>query len=313
MVRHLFPLGLLGPSCVHGGASPPSAMDDAIVGALAASFEDERGVRAMDVHAIVRDGVVRLTGEVPDLLSAERAVVVAVGVPRVRAVIDELRVRPPARPDSVIRADLVTAWALDPVVETWQVGLDVLDGAVTITGQVDSEAERAQATRLAKGIPGVRGVEDRVVVLRPDVRSDGEVLADVLSRLAWEVGAAADAVTPSVANGVVTLRGTVPSDRARAEVIAGVVAEAALGHEALSVQAGAAPSPPTPDDALRRALEDALRADPRVLSAHVSVSVARGVVRLTGAVPTELARQSAEADARQVVGVVDVRNELTLR
>jgi osmotically-inducible protein OsmY len=67
------------------------------------------------------------------------------------------------------------------------------------------------------------------------------------------------------------------------------------------------------DEQLKRAVEDALGYDPRVLSFDPIVEVRGGVVTLGGTVDNLEARRAAERDARNTVGVVDVRNHLRVR
>jgi osmotically-inducible protein OsmY len=54
----------------------------------------------------------------------------------------------------------------------------------------------------------------------------------------------------------------------------------------------------------------ALLNDPQTPSAQINVDTLRGSVLLFGLVGDEQAKRSAEADAKRVSGVLDVRNEL---
>ena len=45
-----------------------------------------------------------------------------------------------------------------------KIDVDTRDGMVTLTGTVRSQAERDQALRLAHDTPGVKGVEDKLIV-----------------------------------------------------------------------------------------------------------------------------------------------------
>jgi CBS-domain-containing membrane protein len=83
----------------------------------------------------------------------------------------------------VSRADLVRAELLRPdieirhevihqVIETWMsidpasVDVDVRDGIVTLTGQVETEAVLAQLVQFVEHVPGVVGVDDRLSASR---------------------------------------------------------------------------------------------------------------------------------------------------
>ncbi len=66
--------------------------------------------------------------------------------------------------DTRIRADINGRWA-DANLETWQdLGLDVVERRVLLTGKVPTAAQRAQAVRLVRGVEGVREVIDDIKV-----------------------------------------------------------------------------------------------------------------------------------------------------
>jgi osmotically-inducible protein OsmY len=67
------------------------------------------------------------------------------------------------------------------------------------------------------------------------------------------------------------------------------------------------------DEELQQAVKDAFLYDPRVLSFRPEVSVADGVVTLSGTVRDLAAKRAAEADARNVVGVWRVKNRIKVR
>ncbi len=66
-------------------------------------------------------------------------------------IIDQVRMRLSTDPDVKGGADEVT----------------VKDGAVTITGRVDSDRGKAKATKLAKKVKGVKSVDNQLVVGPP--------------------------------------------------------------------------------------------------------------------------------------------------
>ena len=54
--------------------------------------------------------------------------------------------------------------ALDDSVKALNIDVDTVDGVVTLTGTVHSEAERTRAVQLARETNGVKSVNDRLVV-----------------------------------------------------------------------------------------------------------------------------------------------------
>ncbi|MBD3345891.1 MAG: BON domain-containing protein [Chitinivibrionales bacterium] len=65
-------------------------------------------------------------------------------------------------------------------------------------------------------------------------------------------------------------------------------------------------------ETIKRSIIDHLYWDQRVDASHVTVEIADETVRLSGSVPSALARASAEYDAWVVEGVKSVDNELTI-
>ena len=66
--------------------------------------------------------------------------------------------------DGSLTAKIKSKMALDDTIEAARIDVDTNGGAVTLTGTVRSEAERATAVRLARDTAGVTSVADRLVV-----------------------------------------------------------------------------------------------------------------------------------------------------
>jgi osmotically-inducible protein OsmY len=167
-------------------------------------------VDASAVGVAAKDGVVTLTGYVPDYpgrLAAERA---AKRVRGVRAVANDIQVTlDHERADPDIAADIVRELTLRPTVIP-NVQATVHDGHVTLTGSVRTLFQRAVAEKAVHRVHGVRNVVNRVGVVRA---------APELNRLVAAITRNAevprDVVGVEVADDVVTLTGEVPSWRAR--------------------------------------------------------------------------------------------------
>ena len=64
----------------------------------------------------------------------------------------------PIRTDAEIQQDALDELTWDAAVDARNLAVRVTDGVVTLTGQVDSYAEKREAERLVEMIPGVREV-----------------------------------------------------------------------------------------------------------------------------------------------------------
>ena len=66
--------------------------------------------------------------------------------------------------DGALTAKIKSKMALDDTVKALSIDVDTDNGAVTLSGTVHSQAERAKAVQLAKETAGVTSVVDRLVV-----------------------------------------------------------------------------------------------------------------------------------------------------
>ena len=71
--------------------------------------------------------------------------------------------------DSAISAKVKMAFAKDPGVKAIDVKVDTHLGAVQLSGWVNTAEEKARAEELAKAVPGVKTVENKIV-LKTDVK-----------------------------------------------------------------------------------------------------------------------------------------------
>jgi osmotically-inducible protein OsmY len=113
------------------------------------------------------DGDVVLRGSVVDLLQRAEAVRTARGVPGVGAVDDQLRTRPVGtdhRADAEIEAAVLDALILEHALPAYGIDVDVDGGQVTLCGAVDIASEREAAERIARRVPGVSDVRNRLKV-----------------------------------------------------------------------------------------------------------------------------------------------------
>ena len=107
-----------------------------------------------------------------------------------------------------------------PEVGAAHVGVEVHDGAVSLTGEVASYAERLAARRAAFRVRGVTTVADEVSVPTPlaDRPTDTDIAMSVERMLGGLVTIPRGAVQAEVRDGVVTLTGALAWDFLRATV-----------------------------------------------------------------------------------------------
>jgi osmotically-inducible protein OsmY len=116
------------------------------------------------IDASVKDGWVTLTGVAPFHYQRAEAEFVAGNVPGVIGLDDqvELTIDDPAPAD--VRQSISKAFKRDARLDAEALSIDTFDGTVTLSGHVSSWVEHDAAVNAAWAAPGVRTVEDEIVV-----------------------------------------------------------------------------------------------------------------------------------------------------
>ncbi|AMR25559.1 hypothetical protein A0257_23000 (plasmid) [Hymenobacter psoromatis] len=305
--------------------APADHLSDAdITAAIELFFTTKKGVPAHLIDVAAHEGIVRLTGITDNLLASERAEEIALAVRGVRGVVNELIISTPDRPNDELYHAVTQALRADPATTDYNVACTVADGVVTPTGIVQSWAEQQLVLRVLRGVRGVRRlVADELTIRWGEIQnSDEEISAQIRELLAWDIRVLSDQVGVRTTDRVVHLSGTVGTAAERAQVVAVAYQAGARRVDARDLfVAYWAQSPELrrekfvqrSDADLAQAVLATFRYDPRVLDYQPTVVVHDGLVTLTGQVSSLRAKQSAEQDARHVVGVWNVHNLLKVR
>lgn len=297
--------------------------DTDITDAIELLFLLQKGVTSQLIDVRTHEGIVELTGFTSCLLSRERAEEMAKAVRGVRGVINELEIRTPDIPDEELLHSVEQALKQDPATREYNVRCQACDGRVTVEGTLQSWAEQQLVLQVLKSVRGVREIEKRLNTRDEDVtNSDKEIKTQLLELLEWDIRIKPDLITIQVNQGVVTLIGTVGTATEHDRVVATAylvgatqvdasnlfvaqwAMEKTLRRQQFTVKA---------DEEVAQAVRDILSHDPRVRAFNPIVHVREGVVTLAGTVSNLRARQAAEQDAYNVVGVREVHNLLQVR
>jgi osmotically-inducible protein OsmY len=174
-----------------------------------------------EIRVAATESVVTLTGSVPtfaDKWAAERAAERVFGV---RAVANDLAVAVPIpfqRTDTDIARAIVDALGWDVQVPDTKIKSAVTNGWVTLEGDVEWRYQRDTAARAVRNLAGVRGVTNNIIVTPKPVASR-DVDRSIKQALERRADRTAEAISVETKDGVVTLKGSVPSfgDRRAAE------------------------------------------------------------------------------------------------
>jgi len=116
--------------------------------------------------------------------------------------------------DTKLQKAVLEELAWEPSVTAAHIGVTANAGIVTLSGHVESFAEKHAAEAAARRVKGVEAVAEEIEVrLAFDAkRSDGQIAAAVINRLDWNVAVPRNAVKVQVESGWITLSGQVDWD-----------------------------------------------------------------------------------------------------
>ena len=210
--------------------------------------------------------------------------------------------------DADLKRDVSAELAWDPAVRSTAIGVAVKDGVVTLTGHLDTFAEKHAVSRAVQRVAGVKAVALELDVrLSPDhKRNDTDIATSAEHALQWNTSVPAQAISLTVDHGWVTLRGEVEWDYQRRSVEKAI--RPLIGVVGISNEIKLRVRPQAAD--LARNIESALLRQAIREARQIQVAVDGNTVRLTGTVHSWHERAAAQGVAWSAPGVNAVVNEL---
>jgi osmotically-inducible protein OsmY len=113
--------------------------------------------------------------------------------------------------DNQLQQDVLAELKWEPSVTAAHIGVAAKDGVVTLSGQVENFMNKFAAERAARRVQGVKAVAEEIEVRLPTDkrRTDEQIAAAIVERLAWNVSVPQGAIQVKVEKGLVTLSGQV--------------------------------------------------------------------------------------------------------
>jgi osmotically-inducible protein OsmY len=210
--------------------------------------------------------------------------------------------------DLRIRDAVAQELAWDSEVDATAIGVAARDGAVTLTGFIDSYVGKLAAERAAKRVRGVRAVANDIQVRVRLDRTDEDIARDAAWALDFH-GTELDHVQATVHQGFVTLTGTVPSMFKRTVAQNAVKHIKGVRHVINRLEVVSTASSEDVQQEILRALHRRADVDAR----GIEVVVTGNRVELVGTVNSWGERLAAEEAASHAPGVAIVDNNLGVR
>jgi osmotically-inducible protein OsmY len=215
--------------------------------------------------------------------------------------------------DEAIKRDIAAHLEWDDRIDTSRLNVSIVDGDVTLEGIVPTYTAREAAKALAWSVEGVRSVIDKMQIAATagaDLPTDLEIQSILDDILEWDPEVDGEDIEVKVLDGWVTLRGSVDTYWKKLRVAEKL--SAVRGVKGMTNELAVVLTKSVTDKVIAEGIVEAIDRDIRVNVDDVTVVVDRGVVELSGIVPTWRARAASENAARYTAGVVDVDNGIVV-
>src|SRR6185369_9974651 len=210
--------------------------------------------------------------------------------------------------DTELKKDVVDELKWDLAVSADAVGVEVKGGVVTVTGHLDTFAEKVAVERAVRRVSGVHAIALEIDVMLTPLhrRSDTEIAGAAEHAIRWHAEVPAEKLRVTVDGGWLTLIGEVEWDfqhRAAYRAVQSLIGVVGVSNEIAIRQRT------TPQDLVRR-IEDALKRQ-AVREAHkLSIEVKGDCVTLRGRAHCWKEREAIEGAAWAAPGVRSVVSEM---
>lgn len=212
--------------------------------------------------------------------------------------------------DLQLHKDVIDELRWDPRVNEAEIGVSAKGGVVTLTGSVETYAQKFAAERAVERVSGVRAVAEDLHV-RPGTafqHNDTDIAHSAVNALAWNIEVPADKITAKVESGWITLKGEVNWNYQR------LAAERAVRYLAgvkgllnlIEVKPMISPIE------VKSKIEAALKRNAELDAKGITVGTADGKVTLEGNVRSWTERVDAENAAWAAPGVKAVDDRLVV-
>jgi osmotically-inducible protein OsmY len=212
--------------------------------------------------------------------------------------------------DKELKQHVQNALDWEPSLDATDVGISVDEGVVTLRGNVASFSEKTTAERVALRVYGVKAVANDLGVHLPSglERTDTEIAQAAVAALKWNTVVPDDRVAVTLANGWITLSGTLNWNYQK-DAAARTVRDL-TGVKGVTNHIAVKPQVKTID--VRDKIEAAFKRSAEVDARRISVAAEDGRVTLSGNVHSWAERQEAERAAWAAPGVKHVDDRLTV-
>lgn len=212
--------------------------------------------------------------------------------------------------DQGLKLKVLDELAWEPRLNQAHIGVAARDGVVTLTGHVDSYAEKCVAERAAGRLSGVRAIVEELQIRYVERlgHGDEDIAKQALDVLAWDLCVPKDRVKVKIEKGWVTLSGEVDWHFQEREAESDI--RKLFGVMGVSNKIVIKPRVRVFD--VEKAINSAFRRNAEFETENIVVTADGSVVTLTGQVGSYYGRTLAAETAWSASGVTQVHDLLTI-
>jgi osmotically-inducible protein OsmY len=212
------------------------------------------------------------------------------------------------RKDTDIQLDIENELKWDPSLDAKDILVKVVDGVVTLGGQVPHYADHWMAATITKRVAGVRAIANDIEVRMPKAgeRSDADIANAAANALKWHFSVGTSNIKPIVDHGRLTLSGEV--EYAYQRIIAESAVRYLSGVKGLVNDIVIRPTVKATD--IKEKIEAAFQRQANLDAKQIVVNVSDAQVTLKGFVHSWREKDDADRAAWAAPGITKVDNQL---
>ena len=212
--------------------------------------------------------------------------------------------------DAQLQSDIMAELKWDPSLNAAEIGVEVNNGVVTLSGHVDKYAEKWAAERAAQKVTGVKALAVELDVALPGAsnRSDADIARTAENVLEWTTNWPKDHVKVMVEKGWVTITGMVDYEYQRQ--LASSSVRHLMGVTGVSNQITIKSK--LTSSTVKSDIEAALKRRALTDAQEIMVTVNGGRVTLTGVVHSWSERDMVSDSVWNTPGVTEVNDNISV-